>query len=212
MVILNCHTSTSQWCCSNDDGDGLWWSREYPEYKFFSSTEDLAKRYKDNQRVIGIDLRNQLRKAHGLDPTWGDGNPVTDWKRAAKISGELALKQAPHWLVFVAGLNYQLDLSAVKDSPLKLEGGDRKLCYTGHFYGFSWPIPSWNVYSYDNFKKRLFNTQTYVRTLGYPYLLGEFGNNQQDIPWKYLIQYLKETDIDWTYWALDGFKCDREKD
>ena len=38
MVILNNHTSTSQWCCSNDDGDGLWWSREYPEYMFFQST------------------------------------------------------------------------------------------------------------------------------------------------------------------------------
>ena len=26
MVILNNHTSTSQWCCSNEDGDGLWWT------------------------------------------------------------------------------------------------------------------------------------------------------------------------------------------
>lgn len=45
-----------------------------------------------------------------------------------------------------------------------------------------------------------------------PYLLGEFGNNEPDIPWKYIIQYLKETGIDWTYWSLDGFKCDPEKD
>lgn len=51
-----------------------------------------------------------------------------------------------------------------------------------------------------------------MRALGVPYLLGEFGNNNQDIPWRYLMQYLKETDIDWTYWALDGFKCDPEKD
>lgn len=35
MVILNNHTSTSQWCCSNDDGDGLWWSYKYPECMFF---------------------------------------------------------------------------------------------------------------------------------------------------------------------------------
>ena len=26
MIILNNHTSTSQWCCSPSDGDGLWWS------------------------------------------------------------------------------------------------------------------------------------------------------------------------------------------
>lgn len=30
MVILNNHTSTSMWCCSNDDGDGLWWTHEFP--------------------------------------------------------------------------------------------------------------------------------------------------------------------------------------
>lgn len=58
----------------------------------------------------------------------------------------------------------------------------------------------------------MFNTQTYVRGLGYPFLLGQFGNNQRDVPWNYLIRYLKETDIDWTYWALDGFKCDPDKD
>lgn len=84
----------------------------------------------------------------------------------------MALEEAPHWLIFVGGLNYQLDLTVVQDSPLVLAGGARKLVYTGHFYGFSWPIPSWNVYTYDNFKKRFFNTQTYVRSLGYPYLLG----------------------------------------
>ncbi len=31
MVILNNHTSSSQWCCSDNDGDGLWHSKKYPE-------------------------------------------------------------------------------------------------------------------------------------------------------------------------------------
>ena len=31
-------------------------------------------------------MRNQIRKANGLQPTWGDGNAKTDWKRAAEIS------------------------------------------------------------------------------------------------------------------------------
>ena len=34
-----------------------------------------------------MDLRNELRKANGLTPTWGDGNPLTDWHRAATICG-----------------------------------------------------------------------------------------------------------------------------
>ena len=30
MVILNNHTSKSQWCCGPTDGDGLWYNEEYP--------------------------------------------------------------------------------------------------------------------------------------------------------------------------------------
>lgn len=118
---------------------------------------------------------------------------------------------APHWLILVGGLNYQLDLTSIFKHPLEYSVKN-KLVYTGHFYGFSWPVPAWSLISYDSFQQKMFNTQTYVRGLGYPFLLGEFGNDKQDIPWKHLIRFMKETDIDWTYWALDGFKCDPDKD
>ena len=45
----------------------------------------MANRYKHNDRVIGMDLRNQLRIAHGMQASWGDNNILTDWMRAAKI-------------------------------------------------------------------------------------------------------------------------------
>jgi hypothetical protein len=61
-----------------------------------------------------MDLRNEIRKAHGITATWGDNNPITDWRRAAKISAEIALRSAKHWLIFIGGINYQLDLSRVK--------------------------------------------------------------------------------------------------
>lgn len=32
-----------------------------------------------------MDLRNELRKANGMETQWGNGDPRTDWKRAAKI-------------------------------------------------------------------------------------------------------------------------------
>jgi hypothetical protein len=114
---------------------------------------------------------------------------LTDWKRAANICAEKVLKICPHWLIFIGGLNYQLDLTCILNSPLALSVPN-KLVYTGHFYSFSWPIPTWKIYSYEQFKKRFFNSQTFVRALGFPYLLGEFGNNQQDTPWNYLMKYL----------------------
>ena len=97
-----------------------------------------------------MDLRNELRKAHGLDATWGDGNPLTDWKRAASICAEKVQSIAPDWLILVSGLSYQIDLTGVHKSPLSLRIPN-KLVYTGHFYYWSWlqpTITSWNLVSY----------------------------------------------------------------
>ena len=74
MVYLNNHTSVSQWCCSTSDGDGLWYNKLYPEKDFFNCLKEIAKRYKDNPRVIGMDLRNQVRRSDMGSPTWGDGS------------------------------------------------------------------------------------------------------------------------------------------
>src|SRR2546430_284172 len=33
MVILDNHVSRADWCCKDDDGNGLWYNAEYPEAK-----------------------------------------------------------------------------------------------------------------------------------------------------------------------------------
>lgn len=48
MVILNNHISSSMWCCSESDGEGLWWTEEYSEAKWLECLKALTARYKDN--------------------------------------------------------------------------------------------------------------------------------------------------------------------
>ena len=36
MVILDNHVSRADWCCSETDGNGLWYSAEYPETKWLA--------------------------------------------------------------------------------------------------------------------------------------------------------------------------------
>jgi len=81
------------------------------------------------------------------------------------------LKIAPHWLIFVSGLDYQLNLTYAAKYPVKLNVKN-KLVYTGHFYGFSWPLYSWSWSSYESFKEKIFNEQLFVRGLGVPYYMG----------------------------------------
>ena len=97
--------------------------------------------------VIAFDLRNEIRKTPELTPSWGDGNILTDWRRAAILGGNEMLAINPNVLIMVGGIFYQLDLTDVKYSPIDLNIPN-KLVYTGHFYGFSWIVLSWKLFSY----------------------------------------------------------------
>jgi endoglucanase len=86
-VILDNHVSNSNWCCSDTDGNGLWWNSDYSAEGWMTTWLDVTKRYIENENVVGADLRNELRSANisgtEYDPTWGDGDVQTDWKLAA---------------------------------------------------------------------------------------------------------------------------------
>lgn len=62
MVILDNHVSDSGWCCSSTDGNGLWYTDNYPASTWMSLWQKMVQRYTDNKFVIGVDLRNELRK------------------------------------------------------------------------------------------------------------------------------------------------------
>lgn len=121
--------------------------------------------------VIAFDLRNEIRKTPELTPSWGDGNLLTDWHRAATIAGNEILSVNPNLLIMVGGIFYQLDLTDVRYSPIRLDVPN-KLVYTGHFYGFSWIVLSWKFWSYERFREKLESEQTYVRGMGVPFFLG----------------------------------------
>ena len=132
---------------------------------------------------------------------------------AEKIGNEIQ-DIAPHWLIIVGGLFYQMDLTGVKDYPIRLKIPN-KLVYSGHIYGFSWPmwvVVMWKVASYGTFFEKVFNEMLYVRNLDVPFLFGEFGNNCEDKYWEYTMKLYKDTDVDWSYWCLDGYKCATQED
>ena len=57
--------SEAGWCCSYEDGSGLWYTEGYPEGVFFEHWSLIADRYKNNKLVIAADLRNEIRGVKG---------------------------------------------------------------------------------------------------------------------------------------------------
>mmetsp|Transcript_4890 Transcript_4890/g.14208 ORF Transcript_4890/g.14208 Transcript_4890/m.14208 type:complete len:485 (+) Transcript_4890:84-1538(+) len=123
LVVLNNHQGRAMWCCSEDDGEGLWYTAEYPEQAWLDSLRSFAARYRDEPFVVGYDLRNEPRaapvrlrgRASGQRrPDWGSGNSDTDWAAAA-LRGALAVSvEDPNALLVVEGLHFAMDLSGLR--------------------------------------------------------------------------------------------------
>ena len=114
--------------------------------------------------VAGIDLRNELREAHGHSPTWGDGNAKTDWAMAAEKAGNLVLDVNPNLLILIEGTEYAGNLEGARTHPIKLSH-PAQLVYSGHMYPFWWD----SSLAYPEFKQRIENRQTFVREPGQSY-------------------------------------------
>lgn len=128
-VILDNHRSSAGWSAQEN---GLWYTPEWGEASWIEAWRTMALRYKDNDAVIGADLRNEpdtpptdwretLSSGGSL---WGDNgtnvinNHPRDWAAAAERGGDAVLAINPHLLIFVEGVRW--DPAGPKDGVVGL--------------------------------------------------------------------------------------------
>ncbi|CAE6931190.1 unnamed protein product [Symbiodinium sp. CCMP2592] len=140
LVVLNNHVSNRGWCCDASDGEGLWYTKDFPESVWLDHLSFLAARYRDNARVVGFDIRNEIRSTEDETPTWGPGRGAqsggtTDWAEAASKGSRRVLDANPDMLLFISGLEYSMFLCDVPQRPLHMEPGlEGHIIYTTHEY------------------------------------------------------------------------------
>lgn len=209
MVILDNHVSRADWCCNDTDGNGLWYSPAYPEQKWLSDWETIVRRYKNQPWVVGADLRNELRSG----AQWGGDDPRLDWHAAAERGGNAVLGENPNLLVMVESPEYSTDFTGFGKLPVTLKISNR-VVYSPHAYA-----PHEHMFpSYDELKQAYDARAGYLlRTEpGVPLWVGEFGtcqtlNCEDHGQWfRWLVQYLGENDLSWSYWPLNGAQSSGE--
>jgi endoglucanase len=203
MVILDNHMSRADWCCDEKDGNGLWFNAEYPEINWLADWRTIVHRYQHERWVIGADLRNELRSG----AAWGGTDPKLDWHAAAERGGNAVLAANPRLLIMVEGPDYSTNFTGFDKLPVRLKVADR-LVYSPHAYA-----PPDHVFSnYEELK------QVYDARAGFllhtepavPLWVGEFGTCQTlncgaGSDWfRLFVRYLKENDLAWSYWPLNG--------
>lgn len=197
----------------------LWYTAQYPESRWISDWQMLARRYKNNPMVIGADLHNEPH----MPACWGCGNPARDWRLAAERAGNAILAVNPNWLIFVEGVDcygpggstnetncpdWGENLQGVASYPVKLNVAHR-LVYSVHDYPASVANHVW--FSASNYPDNLPGIWDanwgYIYKQGIaPIWVGEFGTKLEttsDKLWlKTLINYLGTgaSGINWAYW------------
>ncbi|MFY1632129.1 glycoside hydrolase family 5 protein [Solwaraspora sp. WMMB335] len=146
-VILNNHTNTTRWCCSVDGNER--WNASQSDADWEADWLFLVRRYRDNPRVVGADLYNEVRRSIWDDPNWGLGDDH-DWFAASQRLGDRILQEAnPDLLIIVEGINwFGLPVDGLPHGRPTLEPTRRlshtlvrsgKLVYSAHFYDYTGP-------------------------------------------------------------------------
>lgn len=235
-VILNNHTTTTKWCCSNDGNE--FWNSGQDTGKWVDDWAFMAARYKGNPGVIGADLRNEIRRTTWNDPNvgWGDNQ---DWELASRQAGDRIVTTAnPNLLVIIEGLNWQgipSDLFPHQRPMLKPQAWlsstlmrSHKVVYSAHFYGYIGPNHTgatgmgethdtrFREMSRDDLFRSMDELAGYVATtpdkhFTAPVWVSEFGvgkdGTDQDKAWfANMVDYLISRDLDWAYWPIVGYQ------
>jgi len=226
IVIPNCHMLDAGWCCSADDGNGLWFNDRWPAAKFFSAWQDMAERYKSNPLVAGMDIMNEPRRARVgwrvRTPTWGAGDK-TDIAAMYAEAGNLIHEINPDPLIICEGLNYAADLTAVARHPDRLERPD-KVVYSLHDYSWFHPRGQPRAAYFDQMNRAGGYLLGDQRDPKAPLWIGEFGNGTRSLAnfglapsspggggagtdaavwWNNFEAWLTDADVDWCWWALN---------
>ncbi|KAL5596773.1 hypothetical protein BROUX41_006543 [Berkeleyomyces rouxiae] len=214
-VIINNRITQARWCCDADPCDAGWANSHLgPACPVRQTTDDWITHWTAVMRplageplVVGADLRNEVR---GLWATM----PWSSWAAAAEEAAESLLAINPDWLVVVEGTSSANDLTGVAARPLALSVSNR-LVYSTHVYSWSGWGSLQGRYSQRKFKDFAHDMQAswgYLLTQDLaPVWVGEIGaplgpDKGDANYWRNLMQYLRETDADFGYWALNPRK------
>lgn len=128
------------------ESDGMWFTEHSTEADWIADWATVATMFRGKLGVVGYELRNEVRATTigGTThvPTWGGGGP-DDWKRAQVAAAKEIWRHDPHKIVFMSGLNYQLDLGGVYTNHFTAAElgvtGQPQIAYTAHVYGWLAP-------------------------------------------------------------------------
>ncbi|KAK7247370.1 hypothetical protein RIF29_42252 [Crotalaria pallida] len=203
MVILDNHITRPGWCCSNNDGNGFFGDQYFDPDLWIQGLTKVATMFNGVSNVVGMSLRNELR---------GPRQNVNDWYRYMVKGAEAVHAANPDVLVILSGLNFDKDLSFIRNRPVSLTFKG-KLVFEAHWYAFTdgqaWVNGNPNQVC-GQVAGNVMRNSGYLVDQGYPLFVSEFGidergtNVNDNRYFNCFMAVAAELDFDWALWTLVG--------
>ncbi|BAT90354.1 hypothetical protein LR48_Vigan08g132400 [Vigna angularis] len=203
MVILDNHVSQPGWCCSNTDGNGFFGDQYFDPDLWITGLTNMATLFRGVSNVVGMSLRNELR---------GPKQNVNQWYRYMPKGAEAVHAANPEVLVILSGLNFDTDLSFMKEEALKLSFNG-KLVLELHWYSFSegkaWASGNANQVC-GEVTGNVMRRAGFLLGQGFPLFVSEFGldlrgSDANDNTYlNCFMAFAAQFDLDWALWTLGG--------
>lgn len=224
--------------CAETDAMGhnvnLWYTDRVTVEDYYHALEWLAERYKDNDTIIAIDIKNE---PHGKPyesnkAIWNDSKDKNNWKYTAETAAKKILAKNPNVLIMVEGTeiysknkgdysstnseDYYFNwwggnLRGVKDYPVDLGKYQNKLVYSPHDYGPTVYEQPWfkGGYDFDSLIKDCWQDNwLYIhKNNTAPLLIGEWGGymREPNLTWMTCMRRLiKENHLNHTFWCFNA--------
>ena len=153
-----------------------------------------------------MDLRNELR---------GPRQSPNDWYKYMSQGARTIHEHNPNLLVVISGLNFDNDLSFLKNNAIDLNFTN-KLVYEAHLYSFSGNQDMWNFQPVNRICASVIESlhRQWAFLIGgnnpAPLFISEFGydmtggNSADNKFMPCFASFLASVDMDWSLWAFGG--------
>ena len=159
-VIIDIHSAKTD---ASGHNHPVWYNGDITENDFVEALSWCAERYKNNDTIIGYDLKNEPHGKASETPhaIWNDSDSPDNWKKVAERAGNAVLDANPHALIIIEGIQiypkniktnnfvstnddddyyntwWGANLMAVKDYPIDFGSPERnkQIIYSPHDYG-----------------------------------------------------------------------------
>ncbi|WP_235518338.1 cellulase family glycosylhydrolase [Cellulomonas sp. Leaf334] len=136
----------------------VWWKGSVTTEDVYAGWEWVAERYKNNDTMVGADLKNEPHGTQGSTERakWDGSTDKDNFKHFAETAARKILAINPNWLIFVEGIEvypkpgvpwtstgltdyygtwWGGNLRGVRDFPIDLGANQDQLVYSPHDYG-----------------------------------------------------------------------------